>query len=50
MRTKHTWLGTGLVALGATVAACALLGPLLLGAITYRTSTTSLDQIGTSAS
>jgi len=45
MRTKETWLSAGLLALGIGVAVCALLGPLALGVIAYRTSVTSLDQI-----
>jgi hypothetical protein len=39
------WLGTALVVLGGAVAACAVLGPLLLEVIAYRTSATSLNQI-----
>jgi len=44
MRTNR-WLGGGLILLGAVVAASALLGPLVVGAIRYRTSDTTLNQI-----
>jgi hypothetical protein len=46
MRPPRTlWLGLGLVALGMAVTALAVLGPLVLDVIHYRTSPTSLNQI-----
>ena len=38
-------MGIGLVALGAAIALAAVLGPLVLGLLVYRTSPTSLNQI-----
>src|SRR5215210_612578 len=44
MRSR-TWLGRGLLILAAALAVTAVLGPLVLDVIYYRTSPTSLDQI-----
>jgi hypothetical protein len=45
MKTGFRLLGAGLVVLGAAVAAVAALGPLVAGALRYRVSPTSLNQI-----
>jgi hypothetical protein len=45
MRTRTALLGVGLLALGATVATVAVLGPLVLNVLRYRISPTSLNQI-----
>lgn len=44
-RESNRWLGAGLIVLGAGVAGCAILGPLVLDVIAYRTSPTALNQI-----
>ena len=44
MRTNRL-LGIGLIALGAAIATAALLGPLVLNVLSYRTSPTTLNQI-----
>jgi hypothetical protein len=44
-RPRNLGLGTGLIVLGVAVAVVSVLGPLVLGAIRYRTSSTSLNQI-----
>jgi hypothetical protein len=50
MQRQNRWLGIGMVVLGVAVATCALLGPLVLDVIRYRTSETALNQIvGTDA-
>lgn len=43
--TRSRWIGAGLVALGVGVAAAAVLGPLVLDLLVYRTSPTTLHQI-----
>jgi hypothetical protein len=43
--SPHLGLGAGLVGLAAGVTTTSVLGPLILGAIRYRTSPTSLNQI-----
>ncbi|MET0415330.1 MAG: hypothetical protein ABW022_04855 [Actinoplanes sp.] len=45
VRTESHLLGAGLILLGTAVAAVAVLGPLVSGALRYRTSPTSLNQI-----
>lgn len=45
MSTRDRWLGVGFLVLGVGVAVCAILGPLVLDVIDYRTSVTSLNQI-----
>ncbi len=45
MRTGTGLLGAGLLVLGAAVSTVAVLGPLVLGVLRYRTSATSLNQI-----
>jgi hypothetical protein len=45
MRTGARLLGAGLLVLGAAVGAVAVLGPLVLDMLRYRTSPTSLNQI-----
>jgi hypothetical protein len=45
VRPGRRLLGTGLILLGAAVAAVAVLGPLVSGVLRYRTSPTSLNQI-----
>jgi hypothetical protein len=42
---RERWLGSMLVALGAGIAAAAILGPLILDILVYRTSGTTLHQI-----
>jgi hypothetical protein len=42
---RHRPLGVALLGLGVAVAATAVLGPLVLGVIRYRTSDTTLNQI-----
>ena len=44
MRT-HRALGFGLIALGAVIAAIAVLGPFITGVIRYHTSSTTLNQV-----
>ncbi len=42
---SHRWFGVGLLLLGSVIAARSLSGPLVTGAIRYRTSATTLNQI-----
>jgi hypothetical protein len=42
---RWRWLGVGLILLGTGIAAAAVLGPLVLGVLVYRTSPTTLHQI-----
>jgi hypothetical protein len=44
-RAAGRWLGVALVVLGVAVALAAVLGPLVLGVLVYRTSPTTLHQI-----
>jgi hypothetical protein len=44
-RIAGRWLGVGLILLGTGIAAAAVLGPLVLGVLVYRTSPTTLHQI-----
>jgi len=45
VKARDRLLGVGLVVLGAAVAVVAVMGPLVLGVLRYRTSATSMNQI-----